>query len=218
VRAFAHSDRSSTVSSLDHIRKRYSSLSPRQRETALRLADGLSNTAIAALLGVSVHTVKAHRAEVMLRMEASSFAHLVAQLQRVRRIIPAMREQNPLPLRVLVVEDDGWYRDYLTLGLRDRQFAAVGVGDAPGFEVEWARQAAAIVVLDIELGATQEDGLSIAARLMATRSCGVIVVSARGAVEDRIKGLGAGADAYFSKPVNIDELAASITNLARRLG
>jgi FixJ family two-component response regulator len=206
------------VSSLEQLRKRYASLSPRQRETALQLADGLSNTAIAPLLGVSVHTVKAHRAEVMQRMQASSFADLVAQLQRVRRNFSDKPAHGPLPLRVLVVEDDGWYRDYLTLGLCDRQFAAVGVADAAAFEVEWTRQAAAIVVLDVELGVAQEDGLSMAARLMATSSCGVIMVSARGAAEDRIKGLGAGADAYFAKPVNIDELAASIGNLARRLG
>jgi DNA-binding response OmpR family regulator len=43
------------------------------------------------------------------------------------------------------------------------------------------------------------------------------MVTARDTPADRIKGLNIGADAYFSKPVNIEELTITITNLGRRL-
>lgn len=121
------------------------------------------------------------------------------------------------PIRVLVVEDDAWYRDHLTAALLERQFLVRGVADATEFAAGWAQQPADVVVLDIELGRTSEDGLTLASRLRALRSCGVIMASRRGGVDDRIKGLTVGADAYLAKPVNVDELAVTIVNLYRRL-
>jgi DNA-binding response OmpR family regulator len=44
------------------------------------------------------------------------------------------------------------------------------------------------------------------------------MVTAKGEMDDRLVGLGIGADAYFSKPVNINELAMTLFNLGRRLG
>ncbi len=200
----------------DIFRQRFAALSPRQKDVALLLVDGLTNTEIAQRLGVTVHTIKAHRAEVMRRMEVDSFAELVS---RIQYLYPAEAPPGADlgPLRVIVVEDDRWYREYLTDNLNARGFTVVGVADAMGFRAAWAEQVADIVMLDIELGAGQDDGLTIAAKLRKVSSCGIVMVTARGAVDDRLAGLGIGADAYFSKPVNIGELAIILTNLGRRL-
>lgn len=202
---------------LELIRNRFESLSPRQKEVSLLLADGLTNTEIAEHLGMTVHTVKAHRAEVMRRMEAQTFADLVGQIQRLKLIQPSHGADGSRPFRIIVVEDDPWYREYLTLNLNERGFMTVGVTDGEAFNAAWSESPADMVILDIELGINKENGIAIAARLHENSACGVIMVTSRGAQEDRIKGLSVGADAYFSKPVNINELALTITNLLRRL-
>lgn len=205
------------MSVIDLIRKRFELLSPSQRNVALLLADGLTNGDIAERLGITIHTVKAHRAEGMRRMEAHSFADLVSQIQRLQLAGTTLEASHSGPLRIIVVEDDQWYREYLTDNLMERGFAAIGVADGSGFKAAWAERPANIVMLDIELGSNEENGLAIATELLAHNTCGVIMVTARGGQDDRIKGLSIGADAYFSKPVNIDELAITIANLGRRL-
>ena len=59
------------------LRERYETLTAREREVFVLVADGKLNKQIAAELGTSERTVKAHRAQVMEKMEAPSFAHLV---------------------------------------------------------------------------------------------------------------------------------------------
>ncbi|MEI7843584.1 MAG: response regulator [Gallionellaceae bacterium] len=197
------------------VHQRFASLSPRQNEIALLLANGLTNTKIAEQLGMTVHTVKAHRAEVMRRMEASSFADLVSQLQTIHALHPA--PASDAPLHIIVVEDDLWYREYLVESLQARDFSVAGAANGAEFAAAWLERRANIVILDIELGSKEENGLAIAERLQASSHCGVILVTARGSLDDRLKGLQIGADAYFSKPVNIEELAMTLLNLGRRL-
>ncbi|MDO9133622.1 response regulator [Hydrogenophaga sp.] len=202
---------------VDALLRHFQSLTSRQAEVALLLADGLSNTEISGRLNVTVHTVKAHRAEVMRRMGANSFAQLVGQLLQIRLANKPPEIDDSAQIRIVVVEDDAWYRDYLTAALQERQFLVRGVANAAEFDADWAQQPADVVVLDIELGQTDVDGLTLASRLLAMRACGVIMVTRRGEVADRIKGLTIGADAYFAKPVNVDELAVTIVNLCKRL-
>lgn len=202
---------------LNFISNRFESLSPRQKEVALLLADGLTNTEIAEHLGMTVHTVKAHRAEVMRRMEAPTFADLIGQIQRLQLAQTTMNVCHSNPFRIIVVEDDQWYRDYLTDNLNERGFCATGVTDGEGFNTAWSESPADLVILDIELGTDKENGITIAHRLLENSACGVIMVTAQGEPEDRLKGLSVGVDAYFAKPVNINELALTITNLRRRL-
>lgn len=201
----------------DLIRQRFDSLSPRQRDICSLLVEGLTNVEIAHRLAVSVHTIKAHRAEVMRRMEVESFAQLVSQFQRLRSAAVMPTPDQPRALRIIVVEDDQWYRDYLTDNLNMPEFSAIGVADSAGFRRAWAEEMADIVLLDIELGSDEDDGLAIAASLRASSSCGIVMVTAMGELDQRLAGLGIGADAYFSKPVNINELAITLVNLGRRL-
>jgi two-component system phosphate regulon response regulator OmpR len=63
-----------------------------------------------------------------------------------------------------------------------------------------------------------EDGLSTARRLRQSHPLlGIIMLTARSTVADRIAGLNAGADAYLVKPVDMGELAAAIRTVARRV-
>jgi FixJ family two-component response regulator len=62
---------------LEGMRKRYASLSPREREVMVRVTSGLLNKQVAEDLGISVTTVKAHRGRVMRKMSARSAASLV---------------------------------------------------------------------------------------------------------------------------------------------
>jgi DNA-binding NarL/FixJ family response regulator len=189
-------------------------LTPRQREIAGMLVSGMTNIEVAEHLCLSAHTIKAHRADIMSRMQANSFAELVHQFNRMQATQP---EPRTTPLHVIVVEDDEWYRDYLTENLHERGYSSIGVVDGEGLRAAWAQQPADVVILDIELGHGKEDGLMIASRILSNCPCGIIMVTAKGAQDERLKGLSIGADAYFAKPVNIDELSITLTNLGRRL-
>ncbi|MDX8400676.1 MAG: response regulator, partial [Gallionellaceae bacterium] len=202
---------------LELIHTRFESLSPRQKEVALLLADGLTNAEVAKSLNTSVHTVKAHRAEAMRRMQAYTFADLVGQLQRLRMSMKGDDVKHSTSSRIIVVEDDLWYRDYLTENLNERGYLAIGVADGDEFTAAWLEYPPDLVILDIELGLDKEDGFAIATRLLENSMCGIIIVTSHDEQDDRIKGLSIGVDAYFSKPVNINELALTITNLLRRL-
>ena len=72
-----------------------------------------------------------------------------------------------------------------------------------------------LIVLDLDL--PNLDGLSVLARLRQAGSpARVLILTARGEVEDRVKGLKAGADDYLAKPFSMDELVARVEALGRR--
>ena len=100
-----------------------------------------------------------------------------------------------------------------------------GLGGA-GFAVDWVRDghsaelAVANAVYDLtvlDLGLPRKDGMSVLSTLRNGGSrMPVLVVTARDAVQDRIKGLNAGADDYLLKPFDLDELIARVHALLRR--
>lgn len=118
--------------------------------------------------------------------------------------------------RIVVVEDDADLRDsvcrYLTLiGL---EACAAGSGqELFALQVDWA---SAVVVLDVNL--PDCDGFSVARRLRSLcPTVGIIMLTARNQVDDRVTGLTSGADSYLVKPVQLRELLAVIESLSRRL-
>jgi len=118
-------------------------------------------------------------------------------------------------MQIVVVEDDLELQNILVTGLRHFGHEVRGVGDGAALDRTLAQRSADIVVLD--LGLPGEDGISIAARLRKICACGIVMVTARGRVDERVQGLESGADLYFVKPVDIRELDAAIKSLHRRL-
>ena len=118
-------------------------------------------------------------------------------------------------MRILLAEDDTLLGDGLRAGLRQAGFLVDWVRDGLAAERELRAQPYAAAVLD--LGLPLMDGLDV---LASVRRAGVtvpvLVLTARDAVPDRIKGLDTGADDYVVKPVDLDELAARLRALVRR--
>jgi DNA-binding response OmpR family regulator len=117
--------------------------------------------------------------------------------------------------RILIVEDDEGIARLVADNLK-----------IDGFNVRWARSAHEalvesqsfrpdLVLLDIML-AGQASGFEICTVLRQGGRCGVIIVSARSQREDKLRGLGAGADDYVTKPFDMEELAARINAVLRR--
>ncbi len=118
-------------------------------------------------------------------------------------------------MRILLAEDDPLLGDGLRAGLRQLGFQVDWVRDGLAAERELRAQPYAAAVLD--LGLPRMDGLDV---LASVRRAGVtvpvLVLTARDAVPDRIRGLDTGADDYVVKPVDLDELAARLRALVRR--
>ena len=118
-------------------------------------------------------------------------------------------------MRILLAEDDPLLGDGLRAGLRQLGFQVDWVRDGEAAERELLAQAYAACVLD--LGLPRKDGLDV---LAAVRRAGIVtpvlVLTARDAVPERIRGLDVGADDYVLKPVDLHELAARLRALVRR--
>src|SRR5215218_2004589 len=116
---------------------------------------------------------------------------------------------------VLVVDDEAAIREALERALRLEGFAVRTA--AGGLEAldEIARDAPAVLLLDITM--PDLDGVQVVKRLRAQGSdVPVCVLSARNEVDDRVRGLQAGADDYVVKPFALEELVARLHALLRR--
>jgi DNA-binding response OmpR family regulator len=103
----------------------------------------------------------------------------------------------------------------MVYNLDQRGFSVVGLCDAAEFYKAHALVHCDVAVIDI--GLPGEDGLSIASHLRASGPVGIVFATARGALNDRLSGMQSGGDAYFVKPINIEELAATLRALGRRV-
>lgn len=118
-------------------------------------------------------------------------------------------------MRVLVVEDEPEVRDFLLRVVREAAWAADAASDGASALDALAANEYDLVILDLMLPSI--DGFEVCRRL---RSRGdrtpVLVLTARNAVNDRVRGLDAGADDYLAKPFAVSELMARLRALARR--
>jgi DNA-binding response OmpR family regulator len=120
-------------------------------------------------------------------------------------------------VRVLIVEDEPLLGDALQVGLREKGFAAEWLRDGQAADEALRTEGFAVVILDI--GLPRLDGLKLLRRLRARNErTPVLLLTARDAIDDRVRGLDAGADDYVVKPVALAELAARIRALVRRSG
>jgi len=118
-------------------------------------------------------------------------------------------------MRLLLVEDDTMIGDSVRQGLRQDGFAVDWVQDGETAELALRTTEYALILLD--LGLPNKSGLEVLRTLRRTGNpIPVLILTARDAVADRVRGLDDGADDYLVKPFALDELAARIRALLRR--
>ncbi len=118
-------------------------------------------------------------------------------------------------MRLLVVEDDRKISDLLCSSLRQADCEVMSVFDGEAGLIEATKGNFDALITDIVL--PKLDGLSLVRVLRAQgHHLPIIMLSARGDVEQRIEGLDAGADDYLPKPYAISELLARLRSLLRR--
>ena len=118
-------------------------------------------------------------------------------------------------MRILLAEDDPLLGDGLRAGLRQLGFQVDWVQDGLAAERELSSGDYAAAVLD--LGLPLKDGLAVLRDLRQRKiATPILVLTARDAVPDRIRGLDLGADDYVVKPVDLHELGARLRSLVRR--
>jgi DNA-binding response OmpR family regulator len=118
-------------------------------------------------------------------------------------------------MRILVIEDERQLAGHVARALARHGHTLSAAHDGvEGLEMA-LNDPPDLVLLDLSLPGL--DGLSVLARLREAQSpARVLILTARGEVEHRVKGLHAGADDYLAKPFSMDELAARVEALGRR--
>jgi two-component system phosphate regulon response regulator OmpR len=120
----------------------------------------------------------------------------------------------PVPVRILVVDDDPDLRELLNDYLTASGFVVDAAGDGVEMHARLAQAMPDAIVLDLMLPG--EDGLSLARGLRKTSDVPILMLSARGEEIDRVVGLEVGADDYLAKPFSPRELLARLRALLRR--
>jgi len=118
-------------------------------------------------------------------------------------------------MRVLLAEDNPQLSTWLSKTLRQRQYAVDCVADGPGADQLLATEDYDAAILDLTL--PRMDGLEVLRRLRERGSrTPILILSARGALDDRVRGFDMGADDYLTKPFELAELEARLKALIRR--
>jgi two-component system response regulator QseB len=118
-------------------------------------------------------------------------------------------------MRVLLVEDDPMIGGSVNKGLRSEGFTVDWVRDGRQAELALENEVYSLVLLD--LGLPRKDGLELLQDLRRRgHTLPVLIITARDAVPDRVRGLDSGADDYLVKPFDLTELLARMRALLRR--
>ena len=119
-------------------------------------------------------------------------------------------------MRILVVEDEHKIANSIKKGLEQETYAVdVAYGGEEGFDLASSEEYD-IIILDLMLPGL--DGLTICKKLRREENIHtpILILTAKGEVEDKVKGLNSGADDYLPKPFAFSELLARVKALARR--
>jgi two-component system copper resistance phosphate regulon response regulator CusR len=120
-------------------------------------------------------------------------------------------------MRLLIVEDEPKVARFVQRGLREEHYAVdVAANGEEGLDLALVHDYD-LVILDVML--PKKDGFEVLEALRAAkRPCKVLMLTARDAVKDRVRGLNGGADDYLVKPFAFEELLARVRVLLRRSG
>ncbi|HZY83515.1 MAG TPA: response regulator transcription factor [Gemmataceae bacterium] len=118
-------------------------------------------------------------------------------------------------MRLLLIEDHKPLVRALKQGLEEEGFAVDTAGDGP--EGDYKARTAEYDVIILDLMLPKEDGLSLLQRWRRNgMKTHVLVLTARGSIEEKVRGLDLGADDYLTKPFELEELLARLRALIRR--
>jgi DNA-binding response OmpR family regulator len=124
---------------------------------------------------------------------------------------PVSTEHTP---RILVVDDEQPILDFIEMGLQYEGYAVCVAADGHNALDKARREPPDLVILDVMLPGI--DGLEVCRRLRAQSDVPIIMLTARGDVDDRVAGLESGADDYLPKPFMFKELLARVRAQLRR--
>lgn len=116
---------------------------------------------------------------------------------------------------IIIVEDDILLRENLSELLRLDSFKITECGNAKDFFDLITKNQFKVAIIDI--GLPDKSGYDLTGYLRANTDMGIIILTARTGIDNKIQGFSSGADYYFSKPVDSRELTAAINNLLCRL-
>ncbi|WP_246127984.1 response regulator transcription factor [Amycolatopsis rhizosphaerae] len=123
---------------------------------------------------------------------------------------------GPAGPRILVVEDAEAIRVAVETALGSAGFTVRALADGTNLEAELSRFRPDLIVLDVMLPG--RDGFALLRVIRRRCRAGVVMLTARDGVEDRLRGLGDGADDYVVKPFVLAELVARVAAVLRRTG
>jgi two-component system response regulator MprA len=117
-------------------------------------------------------------------------------------------------MRLLVVDDDPEILSFLKRGLTYEGYDVDTASDGTEALAKAREAEPDLVILDVMMPGI--DGLEVSRRLRQASKVPIIMLTAKGTVTDRVKGLDSGADDYLVKPFSFDELLARVRALLRR--
>ena len=132
-----------------------------------------------------------------------------------RAIIERDQEAESPVAKILVVDDEPNIREVVSLYLRRDGHSVIPAADGEEALRLYRQSQPDLVVLDLML--PKVSGLEVCRRIQADKRVPVVMLTAKGEEEDRIVGLGIGADDYIVKPFSPRELAARVEAVLRRV-
>lgn len=126
-----------------------------------------------------------------------------------------MSEQETEKKRILVVEDDAHIAEGLNLNLGLQGYEVLIAGDGISGLQKWRDERPHLILLDIMLPGI--DGLSLLQRIrLENERIPILILSAKGEPDDRVKGFSLGVDDYLAKPFHLEELLLRVDRLLTR--
>jgi DNA-binding response OmpR family regulator len=123
---------------------------------------------------------------------------------------------NVNPIEVVIVEDDGILREELAYFLDANRYLTHQANNGLALDDLLLKRKIGVILLDLNLPGT--NGFDIARKIRAVHpEIGIVMLTARTSLQDRVKGYESGADIYLPKPTPPQELLAAINSLAKRL-